>query len=96
MNINIYTNPDGGLEFTGTRFDGQIINGSLDKTMTVEQLKERVENTKTAKELEQEERQLEDMNIKLALAEIFEMILPLTMPEEELPIEEPPLEPTSE
>ena len=89
MNINIYTNPDGGLEFTGTRSDGQIINGSLDKTMTVEQLKERVENTKTAKELEQEERQLEDMNIKLALAEIFEMILPLTMPEEELPIEEP-------
>ena len=76
MNINIYTNPDGGLEFTGTRSDGQIINGSLDKTMTVEQLKERVENTKTAKELEQEERQLEDMNIKLALAEIFEMILP--------------------
>ena len=59
MNINIYTNPDGGLEFTGTRFDGQIINGSLDKTMTVEQLKERVENTKTAKELEQEERQSE-------------------------------------
>ena len=64
--------------------------------MTVEQLKERVENTKTAKELEQEERQLEDMNIKLALVEMFEMILSLTMPEEELPIEEPPLEPTSE
>ena len=79
MNINIYTNPDGGLEFTGTRSDGQIINGSLDKTMTVEQLKERVENTKTAKELEQEERQLEDMNIKLALAEIFEMIFAVSI-----------------
>ena len=96
MNISIYTTPEGVLEFTGSRTDGQTINGTVDTTQTIEQFIEQVENTKTAKELEQEERQLEDMNIKLALAEIFEMILPLTMPEEELPIEEPPLEPTSE
>ena len=96
MNISIYATPEGGLEFTGSRTDGQVISGELDKTMTVEELFQTVEQTRTSEELEQEERRLEDINIKLALAEIFEMILPLTMPEEELPIEEPLLEPTSE
>ena len=54
MNITIYKNPEGGYEFSGTRSDGQTINGSVDTTQTIEQFVEQVENTKTADELEEE------------------------------------------
>lgn len=42
MNITIYKNPEGGYEFSGTRSDGQTINGSVDTTQTIEQFKDKI------------------------------------------------------
>ena len=99
MNITIYKNPEGGYEFSGTRSDRQTINGSVDTTQTIEQFIEQVENTKTADELENERKKEDDLGMKLALVEMYEMIISLTEPLlEEISSdgEEPPSDPTTE
>lgn len=87
MNISIYTTPEGVLEFTGSRTDGQVISGELDKTMTVEELFETVEQTKTHEELAEERRNKKEINLNMAVMELFEMVMTL-MPAEQPPGEE--------
>lgn len=78
MNITIYKNNEGVYEFTGSRSDGQTINGLVDLTMTVNDFLGEVANTKTAEELEEEKRSEEDLAMKMAIAEVFEMVMSLS------------------
>lgn len=91
MNISIYTTPEGVLEFTGSRTDGQVISGELDKTMTVEELFQTVEQTRTPEELAEEQRNKKDINLNMAVMELFEMVMTLMEqpPGEEIHEEEP-------
>ena len=91
MNISIYTTPSGVLEFTGPRSDGQVISGELDKTMTIEELFKTVEQTKTPEELAEEQRNKKDINLNMAVMELFEMVMTL-MPVEQPSGEETPAE----
>ena len=75
MNITIYKNPEGGYEFSGTRSDGQTINGSVDTTQKIEQFIEQVENTKTADELKEERKTESEIATQMAIVELYEMIL---------------------
>lgn len=78
MNITIYKNNEGVYEFTGSRSDCQTINGLVDLTMTVNDFLGEVANTKTAEELEKEKRSEEDLAMKMAIAEVFEMVMSLS------------------
>ena len=78
MNITIYKNNEGVYEFTGSRNDGQTINKLVDLTMTVNDFLGEVANTKTAEELEKEKRSEEDLAMKMAIAEVFEMVMSLS------------------
>lgn len=89
MNISIWTNDSGKIEFSGVRSDGQVVNGNLKDNDKVKDFTKILDKTKTEEEIKKENdlKNHESYEKTLAmlqggLSDLFDIVIQLQKGEE--------------